>query len=79
MVFLAVNHGDSREVIQRYWEGSGFTLGWSQQISGNVSRAFGVETYPSNFVIDASGKVVYGSVGYDEVAIRRALAAAAGE
>jgi peroxiredoxin len=73
VVFLCVNVGDEKDVIQEWWKKDGFTLKAVQQTGSAVSDAFGVQAYPSNFIIDAEGKVAWRAVGYDEKAIRAQL------
>ncbi len=38
-----------------------------------VFEDYGVMAYPTNYVLDSEGKVVYRSLGFDEKAIRAAL------
>ena len=45
-----------------------------QQHEGDVSGAFGVQAYPTNYVIGPDGKVIWCGVGYDPAMIRGALA-----
>jgi AhpC/TSA family protein len=73
VVFLCVNIGDEKEVIEKWWKEDSFTLKAVQQTGSAVSDAFGVQAYPSNFIIDAEGKVAWRAVGYDEDAIRAQL------
>lgn len=73
VVFLCVNIGDSKEVIQEYWGGENFTLKAVQQEGDDASSAFGVVAYPTNYLIGADGKVAWRAVGYDEAAIREYL------
>lgn len=40
----------------------------------DASLQYRVEAYPTNYVLDSSGKVVFRSVGFDEDGIRKALA-----
>ena len=75
MVFLAVNSGDGPAIIEKYWKEEGFKLSAVREDDdGSVSQAFGVQAYPTNYVIGPDGKVLWRSVGYDEGAIRQALA-----
>jgi hypothetical protein len=39
----------------------------------NVSGKYGVNAYPTNYVVGPDGKVAYRSVGFNEAAIRDAL------
>jgi hypothetical protein len=38
-----------------------------------ISEKYGVQGYPTNYVIGPGGKVAYRSVGFDEAGIRKAL------
>ena len=76
LVFLCVNLGDEAEVIRKWWEVSGFTLTAVRQEGDTVSRAFGVQAYPTNYVIGPDGAVQYRGVGWDEAAVRVALSGA---
>ena len=39
-----------------------------------LSGKYGVKGYPSNYLLDSNGKIVFRSVGFDEEGIRAALA-----
>ena len=74
VVFLAIDLGDSTKVISTWWRDAGFKLSAVQQHEGDVSGAFGVQAYPTNYVIGPDGKVIWCGVGYDPAMIRGALA-----
>lgn len=76
VAFLAVNLMDGKDVIQKWWDKEKFTLRAVRQEGDQVSRAFGVRVYPTNYVLGPDGKVLYREIGYDEGAIRAALARA---
>lgn len=73
---VAVNMGDSAKTIKSYYKTGGFTFPtvMTSFDKGNISEKYNVSAYPSNFVIDAKGKVVFSCVGFDEAGIRKALA-----
>ena len=73
VTFLAVNIGDDKDVIAQWWQEGKFSLRAVRQSGDEVSRAFGVQAYPTNYVVGPDGKVLYRGVGYDEEAIRKAL------
>jgi len=74
IVFLAVNIGDEAEVINQYWKEEGFTIApVMQDAAGSVSTAFGVQAYPTNYVIGKDGKIAFRCVGYEEEAILKSL------
>ena len=74
VAFLAVNIGDDRAVIEKWWKAEEFKLKPVQQHEGDVSAVFGVTGYPTNYVIGPDGKVIYREVGFDVAMIRGALA-----
>ena len=73
VVFLCVNIGDEKDVIQSWWDEAKFTLKAVRQEGSDVSDAFGVQLYPTNYLIGADGKIAWRAVGYDEAAIRKYL------
>lgn len=38
-----------------------------------LGKAYGVMAYPTNYLVDASGKIVWRGVGFNEAAMREAL------
>jgi hypothetical protein len=38
-----------------------------------LGKAYGVQAYPTNYLVDADGKIVWRSVGFDEDGLRKAL------
>lgn len=53
-----------------------FTIGMAEQKEGgiyDVAEKYGVMAYPTNYLVDAEGKVVWRGVGFDETAMRKAL------
>lgn len=73
VAFVCVNIGDDKPVIEDWWSEQKFTLRAVQQDGDAVSRAFGVQFYPTNYVIGPDGKVLYAMVGFQEPALRKAL------
>ena len=41
-----------------------------------VGKAYGVQAYPTNYLVGPDGKVLWRGVGFDEDALRAALAKA---
>ncbi len=69
-----MNIGDSKEQVAEYWGDEGFNMPVGlQDRGGSVSRTFGVNVYPTNFVLGPDGKVIWRGVGWDEEAVRKAL------
>ena len=77
VAFLAVNINDPKDRIAKWWADEGFTLPAMRQQKDEVSQAFKVKAYPTNYVIGPDGKVLYRSVGYFESQIEAALASTA--
>ena len=76
---IAVNGIDSDEVINKYIQEKKFTfqIGMADKKEGgiyDVGEKYGVSAYPTNYLVDASGKVIWRGIGFDEAAIRKALA-----
>ncbi|GEM_PF-1129358 len=82
MGLIAVNGMDSDAVINKYVEENKFTfpIGMADKKEGggiyDVAEKYGVSAYPTNYLIDASGNVIWRGVGFNEAAIRKALAEA---
>lgn len=70
---MAINNGDDNATIHRYVRKEKFTFPIVHGTEKTFS-AFGVQAYPTNYLVDASGRVVFRSVGFDEAGIRKALA-----
>lgn len=77
VVFLAVNLNDDKDVISKYWAEKKFAHDAVRQDESDVSSAFKVTAYPTNYVIGPDGNIIYRSVGWDEDAVAAALASTA--
>src|SRR5262249_50863861 len=55
--FLSVNANDTPEVIRAWWRDGSFQHRAVRQKGTEVSAAFGVQSYPTNYVIGPDGKV----------------------
>lgn len=73
---IAVNRGDPAEKVRDYFAAEKLTfrtvLG-GQGENYTVGRAYGVRAYPTNYLVDATGKVLWSGVGFNEEALREAL------
>lgn len=65
--------GDEKSVIADYWREKGFTMRPVRQKGEAVSNAFGVQVYPTNYLIGPDGKVLWRAVGWNEKTLRAAL------
>ncbi|MGO9468736.1 MAG: redoxin domain-containing protein [Isosphaeraceae bacterium] len=74
---LAIDSDDERDAIARYVMSSGWTfpvaLGSKERRGASITALFSVELFPTNYLVDPSGKVVYRHVGWDEASMRNAL------
>lgn len=74
---MALNGTDDADVINKYVKENNFTFLIGMKGKGdnyNASLQYGVMAYPTNYVLDSNGKVIFRSVGFDEEGIRAALA-----
>lgn len=72
---VGVNQGDDSKAITRYLKKAQLTFPVVKALPGTI-RAYGVQAFPTNYLLDARGKVLYRSVGFDEAKLRAALAKA---
>ena len=75
---IAVNHGDSVETINKYFDEKQFTFrtvmgGAPGDKNYAIFERYGVSGYPTNFLIDTTGKIVWSGVGFNEAGLRAAL------
>ena len=78
-----MNQGDSPEVINKYVNENKFSfkIGMSGKKTSDgkaydVPALYGVQAYPTNYLVDPDGKILWRSVGFDENGLRDALAKA---
>ncbi len=75
---IAVNHSDSHQTVNKYVKENGFSfiIGMGGDEGGanyGIFSQYGVQAYPTNYVLDPDGKVVWRGLGFDEPQIRFAL------
>ena len=70
---LAVNNGDAAENIKSYFEKGKFTFRPVRQKASEISEAYKVSAYPTNYVIGPDGKVAEAVLGFDEAKLKAAL------
>lgn len=73
MTVLAVNSGDGADVIRRYFAREKLTFTPLRQKDDEINRAYGVQAFPTNYVIAPDGRVAWRSVGFDEKGLRAAI------
>lgn len=73
---VAVNSGDTAKVINDYYKQGKFTFPsvMDVQNKNSVADKYGVQAYPTNYVIKANGTIAARFVGFDEDAMKKALA-----
>jgi thiol-disulfide isomerase/thioredoxin len=77
---VAVNRGDTEEKISDFLKTNSYTFNVAMGGVGEnyaVGKAYGVRAYPTNILIDSTGKVLWRSVGFRDITpLRDALKAA---
>ena len=73
VVLLAMNLRDPAEKIATYFNEGGFSFLPLRQKENEVSKAYGVTGFPTNYVIAPDGKIAGAWVGFKEMEIRRTL------
>lgn len=73
LVAVAVNFGDKPETVRAYFEKERITMTPVLQSENKVSRAYGIQAYPTTYVLGPDGKVAWRAVGFDELGLRSAL------
>ena len=66
-VFLPVSRGDSREAVAAFREETGYEFPMGLDSTRTVYDRFASNYIPRNFLIDAKGKVVAATVGFDDL------------
>lgn len=72
---VAINYGDSAEVINKYVDENKFefSIVMNGKDDADMSKVYGVQAYPTNYVLDSSGKIVARFVGFNEKGLLEAL------
>jgi hypothetical protein len=73
---VAVNANDSESIIQKYVQEGKFTFPIVMGGSGpnyTLGKAYGVQAYPTNYLIGPDGKILWRSLGFDEAGLRQAI------
>lgn len=66
-VFLPVSRGESREAVAVFREETGYEFPMGLDSTRTVYDRFASNYIPRNFLIDAKGKVVAATVGFDDL------------
>ena len=66
VVVLAINWRDTAAVIKEYFDEQKFPFQPLQQKDEEVSQAYGVRTYPTNYIITPDGRIAAAMVGFKE-------------
>jgi hypothetical protein len=72
---------DDRNTINRWLRQHGYTMKVVMDGGGRPSRygiaaQYGVEAFPTNFLLDGNGNLLWKGVGFDEDGMRRAIQSA---
>jgi hypothetical protein len=73
---IALNGSDDLATISKYIKENNFTFQIGMREGDkpyNADTQFGVEAYPTNYLIGADGKILFRCVGFDEEGIKKAL------
>ncbi len=72
---IAINGFEPKETILKYVkEGKfAFPMAMNGKDANDVAKAYGVQAYPTNYVLDPTGKIVARFTGYNEEGIKKAL------
>lgn len=72
---IAINKVDEAEAIKTYIRQSAITfpIVMGERDVPGVYTSYHIEAYPSTYLLDSEGKIVYRSVGVDEAGLLRAL------
>jgi thiol-disulfide isomerase/thioredoxin/outer membrane lipoprotein-sorting protein len=69
---VAVNQGDDNKSIQGFLKEKKITFPIVKGEDATFAQ-YGIQAFPTNYLLDGTGKVVYRSVGFDEAGLKAAL------
>ena len=81
-VFLPVSRGESRETVAAFREKTGYEFPMGLDSTQSVYKRYAANYIPRNFLIDADGRVVSATVGFEQSEFEeliRSIEAALGE
>jgi thioredoxin-related protein len=72
---ISINEGDEAKVINDYVKENKFTfrVGMNNKGGPDVVKLYKVEAFPTNYLVDANGKIIARFVGFDEEAMKAEL------
>jgi hypothetical protein len=71
---IAVDTGDKADLIRRFVKEKGYTFPIvMDKEKGGAFDSYKVEACPTNYLVNAKGKIVYAATGFDEKGLRTAL------
>lgn len=65
-IFLPVSRGETREAVEAFRTQMGYTFPMGLDSDQKIYDLYASNYIPRNFLIDADGKVVLASIGYDD-------------
>ncbi len=75
---MAVDVSNDVARAREFYKGYGFTIPAGFDVDGTVSKQFGVEATPTNYLVDADGRIVWRHYGFrpgDEALLRQEISA----
>jgi len=72
LAVIAINNGDDDKTIKDFWKSSKFTF-TAVKGTEKLFDSYGIVAYPTNYIVDSKGKVIWRSLGFDEQGMRAAL------
>jgi thiol-disulfide isomerase/thioredoxin len=77
---LAINYGDAADAITKFIREKDYTMSIGVGGKGDAfpGNAYQVDAYPTNFLVDGTGKILWREAGFDEAKLRAAVERALG-
>lgn len=69
---VGINQGDDNASINGFLKERKITFPIVKGVDGTFEQ-YGIQAFPTNYLLDSTGKVVYRSVGFDEAGLKAAL------
>jgi thiol-disulfide isomerase/thioredoxin len=69
---VGINNGDDDPEINAFLKEKKISFPIVKATEATIEK-FGIQAFPTNYLLDSSGKVVYRSVGFDEAGLKAAL------
>jgi outer membrane lipoprotein-sorting protein/peroxiredoxin len=75
LAIVAVNYQDSADAIKKYAKTvkATFPLAMNGIGTGDAVKLYGVKAFPTSYLVNSKGKIVWASIAYDDAGLRKAL------